>query len=617
MKDNLTQEQIVKISLQLWQEAYDAKKPLEVLWQKVYNLYNNFYDFSKKAEWQSKEYVPKIPNAVRAITGFVKSAFLQAGEEGFTINSLKEEYDDLCIVLKHYINYWLKINKFEQILDEAIIAGLLSNLMIFKIYWKTSPTIDITSTRSTKDYGTNISEKEKKTGLELLQEALEIPTEVAIREYTSTITEELKIAVVDPFDFFIDPTGRGKYVIHRTTMDLSDLKEIGEDIGYNSDVINKIVEDYRKQEFEYKEAIRKGMSPTVSKPPFRKQVELWEFWGDIIDDEGNVLYKNVTWTVANEKYLLRPPTENPFWFKRAPFVWGPIIKKPFSVYHKNFFEDSIGLATVLTELLNMMLDTNAYATAKAFELDLDLLVDAEQLKTGVYPGKVFKKRTGGVDIPLIREISLGQISPQILRIYQEMDREFQNATGTTEFLLGKPATRGRPTATEVAIKSQQSSAFIQDIASCIEDNVLSPLFKMMTVLILQYQRSFDDIRFIQIQESIKNKMKIVAALPEEERRKLIDIFDFNVSFISGALSKRTSLEKLLTFVEFLSDTPAADYINWEGLLKKISQLLEIDIKNIILPTEVVQKMRQQRFLQELLLLQAKGQKGYNKRRKNI
>jgi len=611
MKD-IEEKQIVNNSLQLWQEAYEARKPIEVIWQKVYNLYNNQYDFSKKAEWQSKQYLPKISNAVRAIVGFVKKAITQEGD-WFTVKFLNEKFSSYEPVLKRYILYWLNINKFNQIFDEALICGLLSNLMIFKVYWKTSQTMEGT-TIPQKSIVADIKEEKEKTLKDIVLESLGGSFAEAEKEFLSMYTEELKIAVVDPFDFFIDPTGRYKYVIHRITMDLSDLKEIAEKSNYNMKVVEQIEEDYRKQEFEYKEAVRKGMAIT-KKPTFRKQVELWEFWGDLFDEYGNIIFRNCTWTIANEKYLIRGPIENPFWHKKAPFIWGPIIKRPLSVYHKNFFEDSIGLAFVLTELLNMMIDTNSYATAKAFEIDMDLLYKPEELTTGIYPGKVFKKRGGGANLPLIREISLGQVSPQILRIYQEMDREFQNATGTTEFLLGKPATRGRPTATEVAIKSQQSSAFIEDIASCIEDNVLSPLLKMMAILILQYQRSFDDIRFVEIQEDIKNKMKILAALPDEEKRKLIDIFNFEVKGISGLINKRQNIEKLLNFLEFIMNTPVADYINFSNVLKQIASLLDLDTEDLLLPEEYVQKMRLLKMQQEILLSQLKGGKGYDKKRK--
>ena len=599
----IDEKQIVKISLELWQEAYEARKPLEVLWQKVYNLYNNQYDFSKKAEWQSKQYLPKIPNAVRAIVGFLKKALTPTGE-WFTVKFLDEKWCEFEPVLKRYILYWLNMNKFNQIIDEALICGLLSNLIIFKVYWKTTESLEGTNI-PLKGSVSDIKEEKEKTLKEIILEKLGGDIVEAEKEFLSMYTEELKIAVVDPFDFFIDPSGRYKYVVHRITMDLADLKEVAAKSNYNLEVVKQIEEDFRKYEFEYKEAVRKGMAP-VKKLPFRKQVELWEFWGDLFDDYGNILFRNCTWTIANEKYLIRGPVENPFWHKKAPFVWGPIVKRPLSVYHKNFFEDSIGLAFVLTELLNMMIDTNSFATAKAFEIDMDLLYKPEELTTGIYPGKVFKKRSGGANLPLIREISLGQISPQILRIYQEMDREFQNATGTTEFLLGKPATRGRPTATEVAIKAQQSSAFIEDIASCIEDNVLAPLLKMMAVLILQYQRSFDDIRFIGIQEYIKDKMKILASMTEEEKRKLIDIFNFEVRGISGLINKRQNVEKLLTFVEFLINSPAADYLNFGEILKRLASLLDLDVKDIILPEEVVQRMRALKLQQELLLSQVKG-----------
>lgn len=605
---------IINISTEMFQEADNARKPVENIWNKVYDLYNNKYDFSKKEDWQSKNYVPKISNAVNAIVGFLKKAVISK-REWFSTEALEKKYEEYEVSINNLIKYWLEKNKFVEIFGEGLIAGLLSNLIIFKVFWRNSEILNETVLPD-KAYQTDIiKDKGKKENpfVKLLMETSQQGiTEEKILEkdfyevLANSQKQDLRISIIDPYDFYIDPTGKNKYCIHRSYMDLSDLKNVASSSGFDVEEINKISEDFKRQEARYKEDVRKGMNPSVSKPSYRKQIEILEFWGDLYDENGNILYQNCTWTVANDRYLIRKPTKNPFWHQKFPFVWGPLVKKPFSVYHKNYFEDSLGLAFALTELLNLMLDINSFATAKAFEIDLDILADPEDLVSGLYPAKVLKKRAGGTNANLIKEVSLGTMSPQILRIYQEMDREYQNSARTTEFLLGKPSTRGRPTATEVTIKTQQSSAAIEEVASDVEENVLAPLLQMILVLCLQYQRNFDDMRLFVLQEEIVDKIKILAALDEKEKKQIVNIFNFKVRGLSGIVSKQANLEKLLTFIKFIGDTPAVEYIDFKKLMKKVLNNLELDEEDILLSDEEIELNQKKKIMMQMLAQQ--GQK---------
>ena len=66
-------------------------------------------------------------------------------------------------------------------------------------------------------------------------------------------------------------------------------------------------------------------------PAFRKRVVLHEFWGTLLDNRGRVIAERQVATMANDRYLIRPPEDNPFWHGQSPFVCAPLVRVPFSV----------------------------------------------------------------------------------------------------------------------------------------------------------------------------------------------------------------------------------------------------------------------------------------------
>ena len=51
---------------------------------------------------------------------------------------------------------------------------------------------------------------------------------------------------------------------------------------------------------------------------YRKRVKIWECWGNVVDrTTGMIIHENVVWTVADDRFLIRKPTPNPFWPERT------------------------------------------------------------------------------------------------------------------------------------------------------------------------------------------------------------------------------------------------------------------------------------------------------------
>lgn len=615
-------DSIVNISNNYFTEADMARKPVKTTWDRMWNIYNNCYDFSSKAEWQSQSYVPKIPNTVRMASSVLKRSLIRA-KEFYNVDTHLKQFKIYSPAIQSDLKIWLLENKFVEQFTESLMMAMLTNMMIFKVFWRYDENDINTADRAIKHDTAFDLIKDKQTGkvlspAELMMQGMAPPALQGVNVPGMNMPQKSKkgslvISAINPYFFFIDPTGRNKYCFHVVTMDLADLKDRAAKMGYDMQEINKIEGSFTKQDWDYREDARKGQASNT--PSSRKQVVLYEYWGDVINEDGDILHKNVTWTIANEKYCIRKPTANPNWHGQWPFAYGPIVKRPFSVYHKGYLEDVYGLAMTLTDIFNSLVDADTYAKAKAFEIDIDMVYDPEQLLTGIYPGKTMLKRSNGnPNSRLVQEITLGQISPQSLRLYQEADRELQNGTGLTEFLAGKPASRGRPTATEIVEKGAQAMSIMEDMAFDIEDGVLAPLLELSYKTLLQYQTDFTDPRMQALDESIRVELSAFQYLPATERKKAIDAFKFRCRGMSGVVAKSQEMQKALSYAQIIAQTPddVKDRVDWQRWHRMVLEGMNWDPDTILLPERVYQQklqMKQQMLQQQLALEQAKAAQG--------
>lgn len=596
LEPNITDkdQEIVDVTREYFNEADSAMAPIRRVWDTAWALFNQQYDFSSKETWQHRVPIPKIAGAVRTTVALFKQAILRSAD-WFAVNTPVSNLKPYIPMVTGMIKYWLERIDFVNIFAEGIHGGLLSSLVILKVYWVKGKKVLENSPRSNQVLHSSplavLAEDEVKYKFSMSG----FLGEEAPQREGYELDGNLVVYAVDPYKFRIDPTGRNKYVMEDITVDYDDLLATAKDKGYEEGIIKKIEEDFKpKSPEDIEEARRKGHSISENKPSFRKTVVIRECWGDILNKEGKRIHTNVTWSVANEKYLIRKPVKNPFWHQKYPYAWGPIIRKPFSVWHKGFTEDLHGIQMAITELTNAILDSNLVATLRAFELDVDMVADPEQFKNGIWPGKVYKKHGAlAGQSQMIRELEIGAFVPQSIRILMELDRTFQNESVVTEFVTGGMGARGRATATEVVSKTNQASTLIQDIAVDIENFILGPVLSMMFCVCAQYQRNFNDDRFTGfVKEELLNR---VIMLTDEERKEFInDKFIIKVSGVSGYINRVSQVQKFQILSQVFQYAP--ELIQWfrkKKLLSNVLEWLNWDPEDLLYSEEEMKLQQQQ------------------------
>jgi len=487
-------------------------------WNEAWRLYNNQYDFSTKARWQSRNFVPKISMTVEMAASLVRRAMLDANE-WFRYEGTTETSRTMAPYLEKLAYYYLDELRFIDRFVPPLKGGFVGSLIVLKTHL--APYILGDETEEDVE--------RRMRGEKAHRKIIEGPA--------------ITVSYPDPYDIWLDPTGREMYVIEEEVMDYAmaaDLVDMG---VFDSEEFGKMDEDWVDTEKETRESQRKQQSSEGGKPSFRTELKLTHFWGSLPRKQGRWAIKNGHFVIANDKYLLRKPMDNPYGHKKSPYVIGSPFRRPFSVYHKGLIEDVVGLQKAMTELLNLTLDSTLFSGIKAFEIDLDQVEDPQQILNGIYPGKVFTARKGGQNTEMVKTIKMDSVSRDLVSIYQMTNEEYQNNTAVTEFISGLQGGAGR-TATEVVTKTQQGMGIFSEIARNLEGSVLEPMLERVGALIVDFHEDFTSDKVWEILGP-DLAMELMISAPDMRAKKFeANNMRVRASGITSLLNREQEIQKI-------------------------------------------------------------------------
>jgi hypothetical protein len=512
----MTEDEIVNFVVECFTKSQEARLPKEELWLQSIEQYNLIHDYSAKEEWQAKILIPKIFDAVEHIVTFVESGIF-GFPEYYKIEKVKGTIKPSLI--KELVDIHLKKSKFQNELSKAIRYCLLTG------------------------YGT----------LKII--------------HTLNFDNPLDIECVSSFDIYLDPSQKNRFIIHRLKKSIDELYETQPYMNYIN--LDKLTEFQTKTYEEAKEKLARG-EITEDQMPNVKEVELLEFWGNIYNKEGRLIYKQIVCTVANRHILIRAPEDFSPFFSDLPFVIFYVIPGLNTVYPPPFIGNLCNLARYINETLSLMFDACAYASIPLFRINPHAIFNSEILMEGLYPGQVVQGLENAIE-----PVRIGQgITQDILAMYNIFKAEFQEASSVTEYLTGRAPTKSRQTAKEIIAKREQGAMFFNKFARSIETYLLEPLILKL----------YDAIRRIiinneiTIYDDILRKYGIVFATPTSELKEQIlpGEFDLKVYGLSLLTTQQEKIDKLLAFMNLISKMGAIEeIIDMRKVVAKFAELLGI------------------------------------------
>lgn len=473
--------QIVQAVTSYWLESYNAMQNRRRLNMRNTDAYHGIQDWSHKQKGQTAEFVPKMPVAVEQLTSYIKRAMVDFGD-WFHLN-FEAQGPLTSEGLQEFIKLRLntlpgedgKPTTFSTRLTDAVKLALLQSMMVTKVLPR-----EVTMRELRVERGIQIGPD----GTEQLAESIGMESVNSLRT---------TIDIVLPEQYYRDPRARGLYEIHRVERDLHEVQAMADEGVYDPRVVDQIREDFQRSEEESRRN-RLTMQNMTTPPQHRRRIWLDECWGTLLNEDGRILAKDVLVTVANSRWLLRPPEPKPLWGDPTPFTASPLIRVPFSVTHKALYDHVTEINLSLNEMYSLIVDGSIGSVWGTGQIHDDWLKDPSQIAGGIPQGETLRLTA---DVPsgakVYETVRSGEVPQEAWQAYQMLMDEFNTASMVNETRLGQVA-QGNPTATEVVEANQSIAVFFDSILRDVENEEIEPTlrkFVLSEMLLLGPQDAAD------------------------------------------------------------------------------------------------------------------------------
>jgi hypothetical protein len=515
------------------------------------NAYFGRQDFSHKMDGQSAEFLPKVSTSVEQMCAFVKRGLVQFGdwfsvELDRSINDLIDGSQVRAIMMPFMDNLWTRNQQnlaFSTVISDGVKIALLESLVILKVHGGLQKTRKFKFKSEADEDGA-------------IKEALEVE---------ETDEWRLRIDLVRPEDYYPDPTGNGLYEIHRVERDLHEIIEGAENGLYDKAAVKMLIDVDFPRPTDEERSDEDRNQPQAYPPAFRKRVVLDEFWGTLLNSDGTVAHHNVVCTIANDRYVIRKPEPNPFWHQESPFVAEPLIRVPFSVWHKALYDQACDLNISINEMFNLMLDGGMAAVWGVKQLRIEDLEDPNQVSGGLKQGMTLAvKQTLPHNAKVVETVATGNVPQDAMLVFEALQREYVQAALTNELKLGQMPAK-RVLATEVVESSQSQAITLDGIVADLENTVIVPVLRKAWLTILQ---NADDIPETAMKSAVNKQiaMFLMRASPEERFGLFAGKAQFRAFGLSGTMQKALDFQKSMAFLQAVTQNPVV----YASFMKKFS-----------------------------------------------
>lgn len=516
--------------------------PRDAKWEQNLDLYWNRYDFKEKAAWQAREVMPEVPSYVDRFAAALKEALISIPEGFYDVIDPADKEGDMAGAIKRMLNLWLSRAGRNQL-------GVLL------------------------PYSATFEEQMKLGALMACAQVVTWKTDVP--------NGRVAIETIDPRFVWLDHTNRNLYRTRRIEVDAHELKNMKRmmDAGgkpiYDELEMEQLHGTLMEDQSQKEQMTGSGAQISTS----RKPVTLDEYIATVLDKDGKVVGERALFVVANQNYLVRGPEKNPFWHGSDWLTYTPLITTPLSVYGRSYMEDFGDVARTFTEMTNLILDAVRMSSLKAFAVVPSLLINSEQLAEGITSGKTFMLEDGVDPKMFWNAVDLGTLSPDTMRMWQELKRELSEAADMNEIGLGQFAPKGRTSATEINETQQSSSAMIRAVAQTIETRHLDVTLDLAWKTGLQHMDREDPMLRLaagdEMFDAIWTERKAIIQRP----------ITFQARGLSQMIRKSQMLRSLVGLLNMVAQNELLlkeflQVVDMETLVKKLFELSGIDLTTL-------------------------------------
>jgi len=530
-------------------------------WSESWRYYQSEVDYSDKEEWQSAVWIPMPWSSVEHAGAKLQVA-LSDSPDYFKIDGV-DPRDKLLAqrVWNPLIKFAFDKASFTAKFIDAIKLSLATGISLYLKFRYPSLPSPI---------------------LDNLQ--LDPETGMVSPVYRMQRQSALTVETVEPWKVYRDAKSKpreqwsGSFIIHEDYVDRAVLRSGGEaGIYKNLEIVlggAGVSGGEQAGQGHTSEATRRQMSWAPHQ--FRKPTLVSEWYGDIVDENGDMVYPDALMIVANSQTLIYGPADNPLWavdpktFRRKwPLVAFSALGHPLRFEGWGILQAVTPLAVLFSNLFNLFADGLNWKVNQPTELNTTLLDEDDDNEH--YPGKLWRKLGEG---QLLTPADIGQMDASaVLASLQFMQQLWENNSFVTHFVSGQPGTRSQITKGEVQIKTAQSLGIFEAMGKNIEAGGMAAL-ELSYDLLSQYTTNWTDPALAglvgQEYAGLLSMMDPVARM-----RELNGQFNYVFTGITAALQKAELLGRLLQASALAAQGPYLGYTNPSEVLAAIFDSLGV------------------------------------------
>jgi len=558
---------VIQYILACRDEAEEAKRPRMKLNEENYEMFQMEHDFSHKREGQSTEVLSKQRMAVEQITSFFQQAITGTGDWWRCVP--KDGTDGVGLLVRpeeifKLTNHMLKKANYYSHVGNSVQSALLGALAVSRVHGCLKPKAKyvVRAEGRGKSYKKHV---------------------VATKEKTW----ELKLDILRQENYYPDPTGEGRYEIYESTIDLATLKQYAKEeySAYDKAVVSEIPVHGTgaDNDQEQKKAEEQGQAVSVSSS--RPRVRLTEFIGDIVDPEtGDIVHENCLVTIANDMYVIRKPTPNPYWHQRSDVVAAPLLEVANAVWPIALMDAPTKHNHSLNEFFNLVLDSAMQAVHGIKQLRVNAMHDPAQAVDGFKTGDtILVNDSLPIGAKVMETVVTGEVSPQALNVMNILMQEFNASALTSDLRSGVTPFREQK-ATAVIEQSNTITSVFEGIAKNVEAKKIHPELELAWQTTAQNWDLIDREVFVSLFGRERGE-ELSQLAPQDVFVNTVNGVRFDVYGITLTLGKAADFRKYTTLLqtvgtsEILIEEFSKDN-SFAKLLKQILISLDIDITKI-------------------------------------
>ena len=559
-KIKLNQEEIKNIEVFLqnrFRELDDMRSEFDDLIEEEINIYNDKDKYmEEKAEWEEKITVPYIYTIVQTIVARLIESFFS------TDNYIKVfPEDDSLFDQEDRIRHWIQ-NKLDGLKFKYRARDFFEDSLIQRTIWLAlRPVMD---------------EKDE--------------------------FKQVDFDVIKWFDFWFDTTAKDVEdtdIFVRKIIKTSKLevKVGGQNVYFNTDRVLKDtsipddIRDKKRKEYEAKHNVSKyydvvNLSPT-------QKVELLEWYGEYkIDGE----YKNVIFTIANRKILVRAETNDLKTDKKKLFFPIRPIQQANSLIGKSIPQLIKKQQYELNEIRSLRMQNLKTQVKLLFKYKKNAGIDFDELFAK--GGNAIAYEDLPTDIDLFVVPNMVQITSYIS---SELIQDMQQVTGAVDYLMGTSAARGATeTASGIRQITEQALFKFGMMAKNLSGDILD-FIKYVIILTLKYNSK----------NELLNNTDIASFLKQSEKEIEYN-YKFDLSISDLSMRRDVERAQFINAINIIGGLMAQTGGNMKNLLREVMKKLKMEnIEKILEAPQaegggILESMNQQRGGSAQISPQANG-----------